>query len=674
MDKNKENTKKLIKKIKFSIFAKIILLEIVVLCIMRFFVPVLLNYPPMSEEIAFQSQIEPISHTQQYILLGAIGILAYILCLTAFCSRIFKYLNLLVTNKSKINFDLIKRVRKDCFAIPKKLIIVQVILIIIVLFMLFAMMNANIQICFKFLLIYFSFFTVIAILASSLIKKELDTIIKSTYDMNSNYSDFKKTGKFSMNLMFNLLPFFLVIIITISLLGYAKVTSAIGEGNYNYYKLYFSSIDFENISSSELPNLLSTIRLKDENDYLFVVFDENTYYTSQENKELSDFFIKYLYTYYDQTSGRVYEYYGVEEEGYALRINVEDMDKPIYVGCKYSTTNEASSIFFIYISIASIFIYIVILLIWSKSISKSLVDITNNLVQISNGKNALTNKILPVTSKDELGELTVAFNQIQKMTSDYLQQIQNNQNLLMERERLASLGQLIGGIAHNLKTPIMSISGATEGLNDLINEYDESIGDPDVTQEDHHAIAKDMTEWVSKIKSYSSYMSDVITAVKGQAVSLSENESIHFDVDELIKRINILMKHELKHSLTNLNIKINIDSSTNLHGDITSLVQVINNMISNSIQAYDGEPNKDIDLTVDKKDNNIIISVRDYGSGLPKKVQDKLFKEMITTKGKNGTGLGLFMSYSTIRAHFNGDITFDTSSKGTTFYITIPMN
>ena len=255
-----------------------------------------------------------------------------------------------------------------------------------------------------------------------------------------------------------------------------------------------------------------------------------------------------------------------------------------------------------------------------------------------------------------------------------LKTIRNNQNMLMERERLASLGQLIGGIAHNLKTPIMSISGASEGLSDLIKEYDESIGDPEVTNDDHHAIAKDMTEWVNKIKSYSEYMSDVITAVKGQAVTLSENESTSFDLDELIKRVNILMKHELKNALIVLNIQFNTDKSTVLHGDITSLVQVINNMISNSIQAYNGETNKSIDLILDKKDNNIIISVKDYGNGLPDKVKQKLFKEMITTKGKNGTGLGLFMSYSTIRAHFNGNITFESEEgKGTTFNIEIPI-
>ena len=254
-----------------------------------------------------------------------------------------------------------------------------------------------------------------------------------------------------------------------------------------------------------------------------------------------------------------------------------------------------------------------------------------------------------------------------------IETIQSNQNLLMERERLASLGQLIGGIAHNLKTPIMSISGAAEGLNDLIKEYDSSIEDPEVTPQDHHDIASDMSSWVSKIRSYTEYMSDIITTVKEQAVTLSEDQKVSFTVEELVKRVDILMKHELKNALITLNTQINVKANKTLHGNITSLVQVINNMISNSIQAYNGEPNKTIDLIINEDNNYITISIKDYGCGLPKEVQDKLFKEMITTKGKNGTGLGLFMSYSTIRAHFNGDITFESKAGvGTTFNIILP--
>lgn len=271
-----------------------------------------------------------------------------------------------------------------------------------------------------------------------------------------------------------------------------------------------------------------------------------------------------------------------------------------------------------------------------------------------------------------LGTL-ILFKDITQHIED-METIKNNQDILMERERLASLGQLIGGIAHNLKTPIMSISGAAEGLTDLVKEYDSSIDDPEVNSQDHHDIAKDMNEWIVKIKEYTEYMSDIITAVKGQAVTLSETENISFDIDELVKRVDILMKHELKNALIYMNVQMKAHKTTKIHGDINSLVQVINNMISNAIQAYNGKTEQNIDLILEKSNGNLIISVKDYGCGLPQKVQDKLFKEMITTKGKNGTGLGLYMSYSTIKAHFNGNITFETEEgKGTTFNIILPL-
>lgn len=253
--------------------------------------------------------------------------------------------------------------------------------------------------------------------------------------------------------------------------------------------------------------------------------------------------------------------------------------------------------------------------------------------------------------------------------------IKNNQDILMERERLAGLGQLIGGIAHNLKTPIMSIAGAVQGLENLIQEYDASIDDPLVNSQDHHDIAKDMEEWIPKIRAHLEYMSDIITTVKGQAVaSLSNDDSEEFTVGELIKRVNILMKHELKNAYIYMNVLVKTDENQVLNGNVNSLVQVVNNMISNAIQAYAGKKDQNIELIVNKKGNDVVISITDFAGGLPKEVQDRLFKEMVTTKGKNGTGLGLYMSYSNIKAHFGGDITYVTEEgKGTTFNIIIPI-
>ena len=274
--------------------------------------------------------------------------------------------------------------------------------------------------------------------------------------------------------------------------------------------------------------------------------------------------------------------------------------------------------------------------------------------------------------KTYLGTL-ILFKDISQHMED-MKTIKDNQDSLMESERLASLGQLIGGIAHNLKTPIMSIAGAAEGLTDLVKEYDMSIENPSVNFDDHHAIAKDMSTWIDKIKDYTEYMSDIITAVKGQAVTLSETENTSFDLEELVKRIDILMKHELKNAIIYLNVHMYVDNKIVIHGDVNSLVQVINNMISNAIQAYNGKTEEEINLDFNLDNNNLIISIEDHANGLPQKVKDKLFKEMITTKGKNGTGLGLYMSYSTIKAHFNGNITFESEEgKGTKFNIILPL-
>ena len=79
-------------------------------------------------------------------------------------------------------------------------------------------------------------------------------------------------------------------------------------------------------------------------------------------------------------------------------------------------------------------------------------------------------------------------------------------------------------------------------------------------------------------------------------------------------------------------------------------------------------------MNISKEENKLVIAIQDFASGMSKEVQDNLFKKMITTKGKNGTGLGLFMSYSNIKAHFNGSMSYKTNKgEGTTFYIEIPV-
>lgn len=657
------------KNLKLRIYSKLLLLEVAVIVLMRFLIPVLSNYAPYSEAIDFQLKIEVLTHDQQYILLGIFALLLQTFFIKIFFSDIFKYIK---KDPKDVTIKETEQVRLQCYKIPKKLFFVQTVLLGIVLCMLFSMVQISIILCIKFLLIYFSFFTASWVISMVLIRSDLNAIIESTYTINKNVTSFGKKTKFYKNLLLNLIPFFIFIMITISLLGYSKVTEQNGENGYYYYKQAMNDIDFDNETLETISTKLDNIPLRNSSDYYFIIGSNEKKFSSNSGNA-TNFFIEYANEFLDQTDGRVYEYYGVEEQGYAKRITLQDSSS-VLIGFKYTTTNVEIMTYFVGISIAAIIVYIIILLIWTKNISKNISEISNRLTEISKKDNVINESPLPLLSNDELGDLTIAFNKIQHLTQEYITQIKDTQESLMESERLSSLGQLIGGIAHNLKTPIMSIAGAAEGLNDLIKEYDSSIDDPTVNSQDHHEIASDMSTWIEKIKNYTEYMSDIITAVKGQAVVMSNEDDINFTISELVKRVTILMKHELKNAIINLNTDIKVDENLTLNGDVNNLVQVINNMISNAIQAYNGKENESIEFTITKDSKNIIFSIEDHAGGLPDKVTDKLFKEMITTKGKNGTGLGLYMSYSTIKAHFNGNITFDTKKgKGTKFNIYIPM-
>ena len=646
-------------------------------------VPTLLCYPPNSIDNEFQVIINGLTYTQQYIMIVFSSLIIENTILIYSLKKTNKLRKKLIDcskeNASKAYYELSKNISK----IPKLIYVIQVVVPIIMIAITFSLLKGDLFITLKVCLLFFSMLTLMASISYLFSKKTFQNILVDIYYEVSDYtnidSDFNKYVKRSSikTVIFVVtIPIFVITAILIALSGYASVINETGDLTYEFYNQQLNNLSIPTNTSdpiNEISNALANLDYKKEIDSFFIIAPDGQITTSN-NEELSEFFTTYMEQ-LSQTQpegNRVYDFYGDDSQGVFRTITINGEEWKI--GVRYNLVSSPV-LYGILTMITILFITNFILLhYFANYIANEIKRISDALLNISKETNIDTNKKLPVVSNDEIGDLVNAFNAIQQLTKANIEQIHNNQNMLMERERLASLGQLIGGIAHNLKTPIMSISGAAEGLTDLIKEYDESIGDPEVTYEDHHAIAKDMYEWVSKIKSYTEYMSDVITAVKGQAVTLSENDTTSFDIDELVKRVNILMKHELKNALVTLNVENNVDKHTTLNGDITSLVQVINNMISNSIQSYNGEPNKSIDLLINKQDNNIIISIRDYGSGLPEVVKEKLFKEMITTKGKNGTGLGLFMSYSTIKAHFNGNITFESKEgKGTTFNIIIPI-
>lgn len=655
-------------KIQLKLLLALTIGLLVLTSALYFLIPMILNYPDGTYGTNFQTEVENTVYLQQVSLISLAIFLIFVVI-------IFVKTKFLVDNKDlldepeKYSEKQINYLKEKLFNTPYSILILNIIIPSIALTVIHSFTIHQLGITtLKLFMLVVSFITLyvtaVFVYINSLFKKILINLPVT------DLTDVKRSS-IKKRLIFHIFPIIVASLLFITLLGYSKTAIEKGNSSFEAYSKslkYFCEYSESNFDSIDdlIQKSKVDFELLNQNDIFFIRLpDGNFINRDYQQINLSNFFIKYLNELSEKNFGRVYEYYGIDSQSATYKVNINN--ETYTIGVYFNILSIDVLEYFLLAFIVLVIIDVIILLLFSNSFKYDITVISEKFTNISKTLNDEENNKLVATSNDEIGDLCKAYNEIEELTK-------NNQDMLIEKERLASLGQMIGGIAHNLKTPIFSISGGLEGLSDLIKEFDSSIEDPTVNDKDMHDIANDMEDWIIKLKEHVSYMSDVITAVKGQAVALSENNSDTFNIDELFKYVDILMKHELKNSLTYLNIENDVDTSVNIVGNINGLVQVINNIISNSIEAYTDEKNKIINLKASLSENKIIISIQDFGPGLDDEVKEKLFKEMITTKGKNGTGLGLFMSYSNIKAHYNGDLYFEsTKGKGSTFYIEIPI-
>lgn len=647
-------------------------------------VPTFLCYPPNSIDNEFQMVINGLTYTQQYIMIMLCSLLMEDIILIHSLRKANKIRSELLNAPKKDVTKLYYKLSKTISRIPNLIYIVQIVVPIIMIAITFSLLQGELFITLKVCLLFLSMLTLIASISYIFSKKTFQNILVGIYNevsgysnIDSNFNKYVKRTSIKNVIFVVTIPMFIVTALLIALSGYSSIIKETGNLTFDLYDQELNSIEVPSQINGDvvqvLSDSLSQINYRKPYTDTYFIISPDGITTTSNGDELSIFFTKYMndLSPTQPEKNRTYDFYGDDSQGVFRKVLINGEEWTI--GIRFNLVSNTILIGLLSIFAVLFIINIILLRYFANYIANEIKRVSDALLKIVENKNIDHNARLPVVSNDEIGDLVNAFNEIQDLTKNNINQIHNSQNMLIERERLASLGQLIGGIAHNLKTPIMSISGAAEGLTDLVNEYDSSIGDKEVTEQDHHDIAKDMSSWIEKIKTYTEYMSDVITAVKGQAVNFSSTTNISFYIDELLKNITILMRHELKNALVSLNITNNVPPTTYINGDVNCLVQVINNMVSNAIQSYNGKPDQSIELILNVKNNNIVIDVKDHGPGIPKEVQEKLFKEMITTKGKNGTGLGLFISYSTIKAHFNGDIVCKSDKNGTTFSIILPL-
>lgn len=643
-------------------------------------IPLILNYPAGTVGGKFQKELENTNYTLQYYLSTLLIFFSISIYLFIRLKKINRW-NQLVGLTDKQSIKNMEEIRRDCISIPFTIYIVQIIFPSLLIVGIHGITTNMISITttFKLFILFFSFITLAAVFTYMFSKRIFSNILLQIYNESAEIG--ARTG-LKRNIFLQLIPLFIVALLFTSLTGYSRLVKEKGDLVYKLYKQKLQS-EFYNLEKvndiQEIRDRLKNVSLMNKEDEFFIIspkmaIDHDVTGINGNKLTLSSFFIKYIdelaFTGNQEQDGHVYEYYGVDIQGTVLRI--KDENGYWVIGVRYIVGSKETLNFFIVSFIALLTINIIVLSYFSRTLANDVSRVSDGLADIAKGNVVNLDKELPITSNDEIGDLVIAFNNIQNLEKKNIEAIKEQQTILLEQERLASLGQLIGGIAHNLKTPIMSIAGGIEALRDLAFEYRDSIGDKSVTDQDHKEIAKEMMSWLDRIKPYCSYMSDVISAVKGQAVQMNASITSKFTVDELIKRVELLMKHELKKFHCVLDIVSQIDMTTEIKGEVNNLVQVFDNIIINAMQAYEGQ-NGSIELKIVRSGDNVEFSFKDYGKGIPKEVTDKLFREMVTTKGKNGTGLGLYMSYSTIKGRFGGNMSFTSKEGcGTTIFISIP--
>ncbi len=629
-----------------------------------FLIPAMLNYPPNSINNEFEQNIDMgMKYDWQYlgIMLGALIISNFYFIRRV--KDVDKY-KLYKDKQDAKSQEKIHEIIDKCFRYPYQIYMVHAMLPSIAIGVGLWATGADMGLTGRVIMLIFAFTLVLGLLAYISSKSIFNEVLTDLENLEKSNKGPK--FKYKEKIFFLFFPLIFVAVLFSIITADTLLAKERGEFIFENYQNQFVTIDYHLLSNiEEVKDTLKQLNKHDEKDVLFIMNKDQVIYQDIPDDGVDEFFRKY--TFEVSNDGHTYGYYASGIQGAYFPINIDS--QLLVAGVMYRTSSAETTVLLIYTVCALLLMCIFFLENFSNDMSKQVSLVAQNMNLIASEKTIDYNQKMPVVSNDELGDLVVSFNKILDLEKKHAEEMQKNQEILVEQERLSSLGQLIGGIAHNLKTPIMSISGASKAIYDLVKEYDASIGNPQVTNEDHHDIAKEMLEWNDKIKVYLEYMTEIINAAKGQAVSMNASMVSEFSIAELVARVQILMREQLMHRGCNLNLETKVNKDTCIRGDLSAIVQVLNNLIMNAIDAYQKKPGV-INLKLREDEQKIYIEVEDFAGGIPEMVQSKLFNQMITTKGKDGTGLGLYMCYSTIKGKFNGEMSYHTElGKGTQFFI-----
>lgn len=270
--------------------------------------------------------------------------------------------------------------------------------------------------------------------------------------------------------------------------------------------------------------------------------------------------------------------------------------------------------------------------------------------------------------------------------------LQETQKQLVQSEKMASLGELTAGIAHEIQNPLNFVNNFSEVSNELIEEIEEERAKSPESRDETlvSEILGDIKQNLIKIKHHGKRADSIVKGML-QHSRTSSGEAILTDINTLADEFLRLSYHGLraKDKTFNADFKMDFDPDLpKIHVVPQDMGRVFLNIINNAFYAVDKKSKSGIPdykpavvVQTKKLDKVVEITISDNGSGIPTDIKDKIFQPFFTTKPTGqGTGLGLSLSYDIVKAH-GGEIIVESKvgedqseeQGGTSFIITLPL-
>ena len=291
------------------------------------------------------------------------------------------------------------------------------------------------------------------------------------------------------------------------------------------------------------------------------------------------------------------------------------------------------------------------------------------------------NQLLEQRVKERTSELSEQKETLQKT----LQELKDSQSQLIQKEKMASLGQLTAGVAHEIQNPLNFIINFGEINSELLSEIKERIDSealPKEFTEDINPLINDFADNLKKILNHSKRADGIVKNMLQHSRRQSGAMELT-DLNELVEQYLKLayhgfrIKHKSFHCSFQTSYNENLDRIDLVPEDIGhTLVNLFNNAFFSMNEKMKLKPDSYdpiLAINTEKKDNKALITVRDNGLGIPTRILDKIYQPFFTTKPTGeATGLGLSLSYDMIKAH-QGELKAD-SMEGEFAAFTIELN